>query len=384
MGRQIAVFDYKIIATNPIGGCHLRMLRGLCHEHDFTVFAVEFDNPCPERIRFVRIPALKRPMALLFVTYHLLAPVYAVAHRLRSRTCFELQQIVESNLSFGDISYSQFCHRAYLRQHSPETHTGGLRGVLRWCDHRLHAFVEPWAYGRVRRIIVPSRGLARELVKEYPHTEGKIHILPNAVDLDRLHPPPSFDRQGFRRHLALDTEDIVLLFVALGHFERKGLPRLLDALRSVREPRLKLFVVGGEADLVEAYRSRVTRMDLGQRVIFAGMQRDVRPYLWAADAFALPSLYEVFPLVSLEAAASGLPLIVTPVYGVEEFVRDGDNGLLVEHTPEGIKRGIERFLALPLAVRRAMGERARLDVEQYGPERFVDAWRAFYKEHTLG
>jgi glycosyltransferase involved in cell wall biosynthesis len=89
-------------------------------------------------------------------------------------------------------------------------------------------------------------------------------------------------------------------------------------------------------------------------------------------------------IVSLEAAASGLPLIVTPLYGVEEFIRDGDNGILVEPTPEGIRSGIERFLALPLGVRRAMGEQARLDMERYGTERFVDAWRAFYKNQSLG
>jgi hypothetical protein len=53
---KIAIFDYKVI-FNSIGGCHLRMLRGLCHEHEFTVFAVEFENPCPERIRWVRILA---------------------------------------------------------------------------------------------------------------------------------------------------------------------------------------------------------------------------------------------------------------------------------------------------------------------------------------
>ena len=46
---RVAVFDYKTVPNNPTGGCHRRMLSGLCHEHEFTVFATEFDNPCPER-----------------------------------------------------------------------------------------------------------------------------------------------------------------------------------------------------------------------------------------------------------------------------------------------------------------------------------------------
>ncbi|WP_211322024.1 hypothetical protein, partial [Brockia lithotrophica] len=112
---RIAIFDYKIIPTNPIGSCHLRMLARLCEEHEFTVFAVEFENPCPERIRFVRIPVPTRPLALLFMTYHLVAPLAYLWYRLRIGARFDLVQIVESNLFFGDVSYAHFCHRAYLR-----------------------------------------------------------------------------------------------------------------------------------------------------------------------------------------------------------------------------------------------------------------------------
>ena len=46
---RIAIFDYKITRNNPIGSCHLAMLRALAAEHDFTVFAVEFENPFPEK-----------------------------------------------------------------------------------------------------------------------------------------------------------------------------------------------------------------------------------------------------------------------------------------------------------------------------------------------
>src|SRR5271156_903865 len=93
------------------------MLSGLCHEHDFTVFATEFDNPCPERIRYVHVPAIKRPLALLFITFHLLAPIWYWAYRLRYGVRFDRLQMVESNLGFGDVSYSHFCHRRFLRSH---------------------------------------------------------------------------------------------------------------------------------------------------------------------------------------------------------------------------------------------------------------------------
>jgi glycosyltransferase involved in cell wall biosynthesis len=378
MRHRIAVFDYKVVATNPIGGCHRRMLAGLCDEHDFTVFAVEFDNPRPERIGFVRVPAPTRPLALLFLAYHLLAPLCYWLHGLRTGARFDLVQIVESNAAPGHITYSHFCHRAYLREHWRETGASGLRGALRWLDHWLHALAEPAVYRRVARVVVPSRGLATELAREYPATREKLVVIPNPVDLDRMRPTPGLDRVALRRELGLPVASPLLAFVALGHFDRKGLPLVFDALAHPAGPEAALVVVGGEPELVAAYRARARRAGLEGRVVFAGMQRDVRPYLWAADAFVLPSAYEAFPLVALEAAAAGLPLVVSRLHGVEEFVRDGENGFLVERTAQGVRDGIGRLIALPSEARAAMGARARRDVEGYRPAAFVAGWRAFY------
>jgi glycosyltransferase involved in cell wall biosynthesis len=378
MGQKIAVFDYRIIPTNPIGGCHLRILQDLCHEHEFTVFAVEFENPCPERIHWVRIPAFTRPLALLFVLYHVLAPLYYWTYCLRHRIRFDIVQIVGSDVMFGNVAYVQFCHRTYLKHYWKQSRPRGVRGWLRWLDHRLRNVLEPLVFRRVASIVVPSQGLARELATEYQHARAKIRIIPNPLDVERMRPSEGFDRDAYRRGLRLSIEDILLVFIALGHFERKGLPLLLEALGKLGDPRLKLVVVGAEWDLVAAYQARVEQKGLSSHVQFAGMQRDIRPYLWAADAFVFPSFYEAFPLVALEAAAAGLPLIVTRINGVEEFLYDGKNGILVEHTPEAVAYGLKRFLLLAPEARRAMGRQAQQDVERYRQERFVAAWRGLY------
>ena len=78
---------------------------------------------------------------------------------------------------------------------------------------------------------------------------------------------------------------------------------------------------------------------LGNRVKFVGMQSDVRPYLWSSDVFVFPSLYETFSLVTYEAAASGLPIVVSQLYGVEDLLVDGDNGFLIETSVAGVRRG---------------------------------------------
>ena len=252
---RIAIFDYKVIPTNPIGSCHRRLIQGLCHEHEFTVFAVEFDNP---------------------------------------------------------------------------------------------------------------------------FTRGKIHVISNPVDLERMTTPPDFDREAFRRERGCSPEDVVLVFVALGHFERKGLPLILEALKELGDARIKLWVVGGEADLVRSWASRVREMGLEKQVSFFGMQQDVRLFLWGAEAFVFPSSYETFSLVSFEAAAAGLPLIVTPLYGVEEFMRDGETGFVVPRDSDKLQEAIAKLATLEVEKRVTMGKMAREAVRGYGIKSFVENWRRFY------
>jgi glycosyltransferase involved in cell wall biosynthesis len=375
---RIAVFDYKITHNNPIGSCHLAMLRALAAEHDFTVFAVEFENPCPEKIRFVRVPSPKRPLALLFVVYHLMAPLCYLFYRLRGGAKFDLIQALESNLSFGDLLYSHFCHRMYLKHHWSKSGAKGLRGWFRWLDHKLHAWMESFTYPRAKHVVVPSRGLARELRAEFPYIENKLRVLPNPINLQRLQMPAEFDRPAFRHRLGVEDQDLMALFVALGQFERKGLPLLLQALATAGMERVKLVVVGGEADLIARYGEQAAKDKLGDRVKFVGMQSDVRPYLWSSDVFVFPSLYETFSLVTYEAAASGLPIVVSHLYGVEDLLQDGDNGFLIETTVAGVREGLQRVLALSPADRQAMGQRARLAASSCSEEHFVDEWRAFY------
>jgi len=377
---RIAVFDYRITPNNPIGSCHLAMLRALAAEHEFTVFAVEFENPCPQKIRWVRVPSPLRPTALLFVVYHLMAPLCYLLYRLRGGKKFDLVQALESNLLFGDLLYSHFCHRMYLKHHWTSSSARGLRGWLRWLDHKLHAWMESFTYSRAKQVVVPSTGLARELSAAFPFIEDKLTVLPNPISLERLQMPGEFDRRAFRHNLGIDEQDVAALFVAQGQFERKGLPLLLQAV--ARSGRVKLIVVGGEADLIARYRREAAKYQLGNRVIFAGMQSDIRPYLWSSDVFVFPSRYETFSLVTYEAAAAGLPIVASHLYGVEDLLKDGDNGFLIETTVGGVSEGLERFLSLSATARHTMGQRARLAASACSEERFLDAWRAFYSRHT--
>jgi glycosyltransferase involved in cell wall biosynthesis len=231
-------------------------------------------------------------------------------------------------------------------------------------------------------IVVPSDGLARELMRLYPGVGEKVVVIRNTVDLVGLERPDGFDRDRTRAELGATEQHTVFVFVALGHFERKGLPLLLEALRTHADvlQDARLWVVGGERGLVASYTADAERLGVAEKVVFVGKTDDVRPFLWSADAFVAPSHYEAFSLGLLEAAAARLPLIVTRISGSEELVSDGLNGFEVERSCEGIAGGLRRLIELDAASRESMARAARESVEPLGPERFEAAWRALYAQ----
>jgi glycosyltransferase involved in cell wall biosynthesis len=303
--------------------------------------------------------------------------MYAL-HKLRTRQEFDLVQTVESNLSFGDLAYTHFCHTSYLNNHWQTGQSKGWRGLSNWLDHRLHAVLEGRIYRRVRQVLVPSRGLAKELGAEFPVAASKVRVLPNAVNVDALSAPSSFDRNAFREGLGINRLDVVFVFTALGHFERKGLPLLIESLSRPGLETAKLLIVGGEQDLIESYRISAEAYRLKGRVLFVGMRSDVRPYLWAADAFVLASAYETFSLVTFEAAGASLPLITPLLHGIEEIVRDGETGYVVKRTVDDFSLAMRQFVELPASQKAEMGRRARLSARQFDELRFVENWRRFY------
>ena len=375
---NIAIFDYLVRQDNPAGSCHRTLVAALADEHEFTLFATQLDNPRPGKVAWVSVPSIRRPLAALFLTFHISAFLrYLFAWHRKGR--YGIIQSVESNFWFGDIIYSHFCHRWFLKHRWSLCRPSGLRGMMRWLDHALHAALEPSTFRRARWIIAPSAGLANELRQEYPFTSSKIRVIPNPVELSSFRRPHSFDRSAFRAEWGFCEDDKVIVFVALGHYERKGLPLLFEALAAERGKKWKLLVVGGTPSLVNSYIQKAQSLGLAQSIRLVGHQHDVRPFLWASDLFALPSFYEVFPLGVLQASAAGCPLLITPMNGADEFLADGVSCLKIEPRVTSIIAGLRRYESLSLSERTKLAEVASGAVQIYGVDKFVSAWRDFYR-----
>jgi glycosyltransferase involved in cell wall biosynthesis len=166
---------------------------------------------------------------------------------------------------------------------------------------------------------------------------------------------------------------------AAGRLEpQKGFDVLLRALRDVEGAVLVLI---GEGSEHEHLRSLARRLELSDRIVWHGWSDDVRSFLPSFDVFVLPSRFEGFPLVVLEALLAETAVVATDVGSVREAVRPGETGLLVPpDDPAALAAAIQRLLA-DAALRRRLATRAReLVLERFTAEHMARSFHALYEE----
>ncbi|MCL5061580.1 MAG: glycosyltransferase family 4 protein [Candidatus Thermoplasmatota archaeon] len=380
MASGIVVFDLSVASNSPAGSCVLAEVEGLRSQYPVTIFSDHFDGADAEGKSWVRVPLPQRPIFIRYWLFQVLAPLrYLVWRSSNSRPA--IIQTTQGQFLWGDVAYAHFCHGAYLKGQWRQSTVTGLRRVLRHINHGYNAIMERLAFRRVRKIVVPSLGLQRELTREYPEVADKIVVISNPVDLERFARPADFDRAGMRAELGYGSGDVVFVFVALGDFARKGLGLILPALAGLAAEQLdraRLLVVGGGDGEIEQYRRQAESLGVLDKLRFVGLQKDVRPYLWASDVLAFPSAYEIFSLAILQAAAAGLPPIVSEgLYGAEEFVEHGVNGWVVTRDEAGVRTALADAIAhierLPV-----MSRAAQTAVQQYSQSAFVFKWNDLY------
>lgn len=292
---------------------------------------------CRTAPRLARLSALFRNPRLRLVVEVPLFTLWAslTARRLRRRGDVLLSH---GDSLIGDVYVAHSCHRAAVAV----KRSAGERG---WAFFPLHWFVllrEAWNFGRGRRpyLVAISRGVAQEYERYYGVPAERIFFIPNGVDRARYR--PADDRAALRRELGLPERERLLLFV--GHeFARKGLRLVIEGLASCRSAAQPVLLVVG-ADRPGAYRDRARALGVADRVRFLGPRSDLWRLYPACDLFVFLSNYEACPLVGLEALASGLPILTTRVNGMEDFVRDGENGLFVERDAQAFAAALERLL----------------------------------------
>lgn len=191
-----------------------------------------------------------------------------------------------------------------------------------------------------------------EAVGEHARTLGSdpssTYVVPNGVDSDQFS-SRSFDEDG----------PATVLFVGR-LVKNKGAQVLVEAIPEVLEAHADIqFQIVGTGPMERALEDRVAELGIENHVAFEGRIESVSDAMRSADLFCRPSTTEGMPLTLLEAMASGLPAVVTPVAGVPEVVEHRETGILVpSEDPNAVSEALIELLGDP-ALRDDIGTAAR-------------------------
>lgn len=195
----------------------------------------------------------------------------------------------------------------------------------------------------------------------------------NGVNTEFFHPLGDTQRSKIRQK---NNEDDKFIMLFVGHeFEKKGLSYAIESLTLLPEF-VTLKVIGGRLSNQKIYEKIVEKNGLSGRIEFLGFKEQTREHYQTADAFVLPSMYEAWPLVGLEAMACGTPALMTEVGGIPEFLRDGINGYMIKMTASDIADKVRTMISMGSEIqnlRKQARNTAMLHSWQHAAEQYLQA-----------
>jgi UDP-glucose:(heptosyl)LPS alpha-1,3-glucosyltransferase len=308
--------------------------------HEIHIFSSHWTSPNDiPSIIVHRVPMIHGQGLIELMTFN-----RNVDHTLHKES-FDITQSLEK-IFFQDLYHGQEgCHRQWLlqrRRYEPFMNRMGIRlNPFHWMTMALEKRLfekSPTKYF----IAISNRG-QEEIMTHYPQAKDRIRVIYNGLELKR--PVPLMEPKDWRRKI-----EKTILFVGSGFF-RKGLFFLIKALPEIQKTgAVQLIVIG--RDNQNKIKALAEKEKVTDRITWIGPVKNVAPYYQAADVLVLPSIYEPFGNVCLEAIAYGLPVVTTEAAGASEIIVPGKNGLVIKD-PANIKELAE-----------AVADALKLDREQ--------------------
>jgi UDP-glucose:(heptosyl)LPS alpha-1,3-glucosyltransferase len=289
--------------------------------------------------------------------------------------------------SFGvgrtaSVVTAQSCHRAgveimrNLRHHRFTRRNFGFYDSVSLRDERA-LLTSP----HTRRIIAVSELVKQQIVMFYNVDPDLIAVVPNGIDYDLFAGLAARAvKSNLRSRLHLASDDFVLLFVG-NEFDRKGLQTIIESLAILRDPALRLVVVGG--DNAAPYKRYAMDRGILGHIHFAGRIQGPEEYFVAADALVLPTVYEPFGIVIAEAMAAGIPVLTTRAAGAVEGLEHGTHGLYLQDplSAEELATSITT-IKNDSTLRKRVTSQAQLQAQRFSWERIAAQTLRIYNEVT--
>lgn len=297
-------------------------------DHEVTVLAGEWEADAPRTITYRRVdaqiwPAFRRPMRFFGESSRALADMCGNFDALGTFGCVS---------PLGGVYWAQSVHAAWMehsRRLRPAMSWGRWKQRLNPIHSRLLRLEQQHLGGRrYQKVIALSAEVRRDLKRFYDVPEEDIEVLPNGFSTEEFNlEKRRLLRADMRQSLGYSDDDRVIIFVA-NELERKGFGPLMRAVASLEDSRARLLVVGNV--VARGYAAEMKALGLADRVKFVGPTREVMNYYAAADVFALPTQYEAWGMVIVEAMACGVPALTSRLAGAAVAVHEGKSGLLLD------------------------------------------------------
>lgn len=212
-----------------------------------------------------------------------------------------------------------------------------------------------WLYQRATAMIVTTgEQMRRSLIERYGFDGERIVSVPTGIDTGRFCPG---ERERARADTGLRPRGLLAGIVATLRRD-KGHHLLLEAIAAMGEEAPELVIVG-DGPQRGPLQAKVAQLGLAARVVFAGNQADVLPWLRSLDVFVLPTLHEGVPQALAQAMAVGLCCVTTPVGGIPELASDGESAIFVAPGNVGELADALRWVTRDPQLRERLGRAAR-------------------------
>lgn len=316
---KIALIREKV---NRYGGAEKNvwfLAKGLLDKgHNVHIFAAAWDNEIPgvvyhRIVYFKKIPFLK-PLFFALKCGEMVA-----------QEKFDIVQSFDRTFCQDVYRAGDGCHIEWMRRLGRER---GLFGkILIWLNPKniVQLSLEKKLLGdpRLKRVITNSEMVKKEIMRNYGLPAEKITVIYNGVET--VHEPfPPDQKRELRKKYGFSEDDYLILFIG-SNFERKGLKYLIESIKAI--PKAQVIVVGRGDQ--RAYNQIALNHGVSGRIRFFGAQKNVDDFYRMSDIFVLPTLYDPFSNVTLEAMSYGLPVITTPDNGAAEIIEEGKAGFVV-------------------------------------------------------
>lgn len=217
--------------------------------------------------------------------------------------------------------------------------------------HRKILEIEKTAFENpdLQKLFTNSEMVRNQILEHYRVDANKIEVIHNGVEWHEME--NDFNEWKNVKEKAalkknLNPADFHFLFIGNGYL-RKGLIPLLSAFAELRKKNVHLSIIGKDSD-IDHYQKMAEQLGITDQVSFFGPQKEIRPFYQIADAFVIPSFYDPFANVTVEALAMGLFVVSSKFNGGHEILSE-ENGIIIDNLfdPDSFKNSLSIALNHP-------------------------------------